>query len=230
MMNTCRRTRTLLTLVAASMTGFACTYQTATIDPVIAELDPGLNPQINLAVGVLESFSDDDLLSTPERLGHSCAIHKFPVAAAPALRESLQQVISSSFATSTRLENDAVSGIDHYDLLVNVAAENFETQLGYSPGIWTGFAHAEANLTISATISRHDGSNVFVTTISGDGSNTDRGGCAAGATALAAATSVAIEEVVTKLALELRASDQIKAYGEVPAEETVARDTSASTN
>lgn len=121
--------------------------------------------------------------------GFICRAHKYPLYAGDVIRESIVQTLEGAYgsvSTSDSMPSSVNGTIFKFDLA------DFDPQLRFSSGFFTGSADANVDIGIRARVTSSNGAELITTTFRGQGHSNQDGECAVGADALSAATSKAI--------------------------------------
>lgn len=183
-------------MVAALAAAGGCTYQSVALSTAEPVEDIAVDQTRDIRIDYFIDVADDFQAVESRRIGHMCVAHKYPLNVVPAVTETIDEVLRNAFSDPQRHEMPVMMPAAGNQYFIEFRVESFETVLGYSSGTWSGSAHADAAMNMSVSIVGPDGIEVHRSSLSGDGSAIQAGGCAQGAVALSESASEAIEETV----------------------------------
>jgi hypothetical protein len=125
--------------------------------------------------------------------GMTCSVHDFPLQLGNAITETLRKATEAGFAHAEASVPGAPPVQGGY--LVRFAFEDLTTNIGMTPGFFSGTAHASVELTVKVAVADSSGNDVAKAILDGEGAADASGDCPAAGDALQQAAAKAIKRI-----------------------------------
>jgi hypothetical protein len=179
-------------LLAAS----ACTHDIEVTSSSAASAEVMGNRVVQRPTGYVFSEDLKDLNKDVHYPGMTCSMHHFPLQLGNAITGTLRKATEAGFAHAEQYQPGMPPPPDGY--LIRFAGEDLTTNIGMTPGFFSGTAHATVELTVRVAVADSSGTDVAKAVLDGEGSADASGDCPAAGEALEAAS----EKAVKRLGLE----------------------------
>ena len=140
-------------------------------------------------------FADElrDLNKDVHYPGMTCSAHHFPLQLGHAITETLRKATEAGFAHAEPSQAGTPPAQDGY--LIRFALEDLTTNVGMTPGFFSGTAHATVELTVKVAVADSAGTEVAKAILDGEGAADASGDCPAAGEALQQASEKAVKRI-----------------------------------